>query len=147
MALVKFNGLPVKKTYTSIFDEILNDWSGFGNDGTVGKWSSAPVNIHETKDAYHLELSAPGLKKEDIKINVEDGLLTISYEKKVDATGSDEYKTVRREFTYNSFKRSFTISDKVNAADIKGKYEDGVLKVFLPKKPEAQAVSKQIDIQ
>lgn len=147
MAILKFNGAPVKKSYSSLFDELLNDWSGFGNDGTVSKWSTAPVNIHETKDAYHIELSAPGLKKEDIKINVEDGLLTISYEKKEDTAGVEEYKTVRREFTYNSFKRSFTISDKVNAADIQGKYEDGILKVFLPKKPEAQAVSKQIDIQ
>lgn len=146
MTLVKFNGAPVKKSYTSIFDELLNDWSGIGSDGTINKWSQAPVNIHETKDAYHVELSAPGLKKEDIKINVEDGLLTISYEKKENA-GSEEYKTVRREFTYNSFRRSFTLNDKVNAADIKGKYEDGVLKVFLPKKPEAQAITKQIDIQ
>lgn len=146
MTLVKLNGAPVKKSYTSLFDELLNDWTGFGHDGTSGKWSAAPVNIHETKDAFHLELSAPGLKKEDIKINVEDGLLTISYEKKEDST-SEDYKTVRREFAYNSFKRSFTISDKINAADIQGKYEDGVLKVLLPKKPEAQAVSKQIDIQ
>ncbi|MFT3751212.1 MAG: Hsp20/alpha crystallin family protein [Agriterribacter sp.] len=146
MTLVKFNGTPVKKSYASLFDEILNDWSGFGNDGSTGKWSSAPVNIHETKDAYHLELSAPGLKKEDIKLNVEDGLLTISYEKK-ESTTSEDYKTVRREFAYNSFKRSFTLSDKINAGDIQAKYEDGVLKVFVPKKPEAQAVSKQIDIQ
>ncbi|PVD50607.1 heat-shock protein Hsp20 [Terrimonas sp.] len=146
MTLVKFNGTPVKKSYTSLFDELLNDWSGFGNDGSISKWSSAPVNIHETKDAYHLELSAPGLKKEDIKLNVEDGLLSISYEKK-ESTTSEDYKTVRREFTYNSFKRSFTLSDKINAGDIQAKYEDGVLKVFVPKKPEAQAVSKQIDIQ
>ncbi|MBN8785724.1 MAG: Hsp20/alpha crystallin family protein [Terrimonas sp.] len=146
MTLVKFNGTPVKKSYTSLFDELLNDWSGFGNDGSISKWSSAPVNIHETKDAYHLELSAPGLKKEDIKLNVEDGLLSISYEKK-ESTTSEDYKTVRREFTYNSFKRSFTLSDKINAGDVQAKYEDGVLKVFVPKKPEAQAVSKQIDIQ
>lgn len=66
---------------------------------------------------------------------------------KKENAGSEEYKTVRREFTYNSFRRSFTLNDKVNAADIKGKYEDGVLKVFLPKKPEAQAITKQIDIQ
>ncbi|MCC6288233.1 MAG: Hsp20/alpha crystallin family protein [Chitinophagaceae bacterium] len=146
MTLVKLNGAPVKKSYASIFDELINDWSGFGTDGSAGKWNTAPANIHETKDAYHLELSAPGLKKEDIKLNVEDGILTISYEKKESNT-SEEYKTVRREFTYNSFKRSFTLSDKINAADIQGKYEDGILKVFIPKKPDAQAVSKQIDIQ
>ncbi len=146
MTFLKVNGAPVKKTYGSFFDELLNDWSTFGSDNAVSKWSNVPVNIHQTKDAYHLEVSAPGLKKEDIKINIEEGLLTISYEKK-EETQSDEYKTVRREFSYNSFKRSFTLGDKIDAAGIQGKYEDGVLKVLLPKKPEAQAVSKQIDIQ
>lgn len=146
MTFLKVNGAPVKKTYGSFFDELLNDWSTFGSDNAVSKWSNVPVNIHQTKDAYHLEVSAPGLKKEDIKINIEDGLLTISYEKK-EETQSDEYKTVRKEFSYNSFKRSFTLGDKIDAAGIQGKYEDGVLKVLLPKKPEAQAVSKQIDIQ
>jgi HSP20 family protein len=91
-------------------------------------------------------VSAPGLKKEDIKINVEDGLLTVSYEKK-EGAGAEEYKTVRREFGYHSFKRTFTLGDKINAADIQAKYEDGILKVLVPKKAEAQAVSKQIDIQ
>lgn len=146
MTFLKVNGAPVKKAYGSFFDELLNDWSTFGSDNAVSKWSNVPVNIHQTKDAYHLEVSAPGLKKEDIKINIEDGLLTISYEKK-EETQSDEYKTVRKEFSYNSFKRSFTLGDKIDAAGIQGKYEDGVLKVLLPKKPEAQAVSKQIDIQ
>lgn len=146
MTLVKFNGSPVKKTFSSIFDDLFTDWSGFGSDFTPEKWSSAPVNIHQTKDAYHLEVSAPGLKKEDIKISVEDGLLTVSYEKKESAV-TEDYKTVRREFSYNSFKRSFTLGDKINAADIQAKYEDGILKVLVPKKTEAQAVSKQIDIQ
>ncbi|MFT3704414.1 MAG: Hsp20/alpha crystallin family protein [Agriterribacter sp.] len=146
MTLLKVNGTPVKRSYNSVFDELLNDWSFFGKDGAVEKWNSVPVNIHQTKDAYHLEVSAPGLKKEDIKLNVEDGLLTISYEKK-EETQSEDYKTVRREFSHSSFKRSFTIGDKINAGDIQGKYEDGVLKVLLPKKAEAQAVSKKIDIQ
>lgn len=146
MTFLKVNGAPVKKTYGSFFDELLNDWSAFGSDSAVSKWNNVPVNIHQTKDAYHLEVSAPGLKKEDIKISVDEGLLTISYEKK-EETQADEYKTVRREFSYNSFKRSFTLGDKIDATGIQGKYEDGVLKVLLPKKPEAQAVSKQIDIQ
>lgn len=146
MTLLKVNGSPVKKQFGSLFDDWFTEFAGWGNDGGLAKWSHVPVNIHETKDAFHLELSAPGLKKEDIKINVENGLLTISYEKKEEAKNED-YKTVRREFSYNAFKRSFTLSNKVNADDIQGKYEDGVLKVLVPKKPEAQAVSKQISIQ
>ena len=146
MTLVKVNGNPVKKAYGSFLDEWLNEWSNFGKDDDAVQYSAVPVNIHETNEAYHLELNAPGLKKEDIKIKLENGLLTISYEQK-EETKSDDYKTVRREFKYNSFKRSFTLSDKVDSDNIQGKYEDGILKVYLPKKVEAQAVSKQIDIQ
>lgn len=146
MTLVKFNGTPVKKSFNTIFDDIFSDWSGFGKDFVAEKWNTVPANIHQTKDAYHLELSAPGLKKEDFKINVEDGLLTISYEKK-ESNNSEDYNTVSREFSYNSFKRTFTLGGKINTTNIQAKYEDGILKLLLPKKAEAQAVNKQISIQ
>ncbi|MBX2921364.1 MAG: Hsp20/alpha crystallin family protein [Chitinophagaceae bacterium] len=145
MTLLKVNGAPAKKQIGSFFDDWFNEFAGWGNDGGTAQWTRVPVNIHEANDAFHLEVSAPGLKKEDIKLNVENGLLTISYEKKEEAK-NDDYKTVRREFSYHAFKRSFTLSDKVNADDIQAKYEDGVLKVLVPKKPEAQAVSKQISV-
>jgi HSP20 family protein len=77
---------------------------------------------------------------------MENGLLTISYEQK-EETQKEDYKTVRREFKYSSFKRSFTLSDKIDPEHIEGKYEEGILKVYLPKKAEAQAVSRQIAIQ
>ena len=146
MTLLKVNGSPVKKAYDSFLDEWLNEWTRFGKDDETVQYSNVPANIHETKEAYHLELSAPGLKKEDIKINMENGLLTISYEQKEEVK-SEDYKTVRREFKYSSFKRSFTLSDKIDADHIQGKYEDGILKVYLPKKAEAQAVARQIAIQ
>lgn len=146
MTLLKVNGSPVKKAYGSFFDEWLNEWTNFGRDDNALPSGNVPVNIHETKEAYHLELSAPGLRKEDIKINMENGLLTISYEQK-EETQSEDYKTVRREFKYSGFKRSFTLSDKIDPDHIQGKYEDGILKVYLPKKAEAQAVSRQIAIQ
>lgn len=146
MTLLKVNGSPVKKAYDSFLDEWLNEWTRFGKDDETVQYSNVPANIHETKEAYHLELSAAGLKKEDIKINMENGLLTISYEQKEEVK-SEDYKTVRREFKYSSFKRSFTLSDKIDADHIQGKYEDGILKVYLPKKAEAQAVARQIAIQ
>ncbi len=146
MTLLKVNGSPVKKQYGSFLDEWLNQWSSFGKDDNATSWNGVPVNIHETGEAYHLELSTPGLSKEDIKLNVENGLLTISHEQK-EETKSEDYKTVRREFHYNSFKRSFTLSDKIDVDNIQGKYENGILKVLLPKKEKAQAEIKQIDIQ
>lgn len=146
MTLLKVNGSPAKKTYTSFLDDWFNEWTNFGRDDENVQWKTVPVNIHETKDAFHLELNAPGLKKEDLKINVEDDVLTISYEQK-EETKSEDYKTVRREFKHYSFKRSFTLNDKIDSGNIQGKYEDGILKVHIPKKAEAQAISKQIEIQ
>ncbi len=79
-------------------------------------------------------------------MQVEKGLLTISYEKKEETTQSDDYKTVRREFEYKSFKRSFSVDEHVDVDGIQAKYENGVLKLLLPKKEEAKPSSKQINI-
>lgn len=146
MTLLKVNSAPVKKTYSSFLDDWFNEWTNFGRDDEAIQWKTVPVNIHETKDAYHLELSSPGLKKEDLKINVENDVLTISYEQK-EETKSEDYKTVRREFKQQSFRRSFTLNDKIDSGNIQGRYEDGILKLYIPKKAEAQAVSKKIEIQ
>lgn len=146
MTLVKVNNAPLKKTYSSFLDEWLNEWPGFGKDDDTVRTFGVPVNIHETKDAFHLELNAPGLKKEDINITFENRLLTISYEQK-EETESEDYKTIRREFRFNSFRRSFTLSDKIDSSGIQGKYEEGILKVYIPKKAEAQSVTQQIEIQ
>ena len=132
------------RTFDNLFDELFSNLPT-----TVSKefgWNNPPVNIHENSDGYHLELVAPGLKKEDFKVNHDKGLLTISYEKKAE-NESNEYKTHRREFNFTSFKRSFRIDDAVSTEAIQAKYEDGVLKLFLPKKEEVKASPKEINIQ
>ena len=94
MALVKFNN----RISNSVFDELFNHFPATWTNGWKDNYFHfPPVNIHETKDAYHLELNAAGLSKEDFQLNVEDGLLTIAFEKK-EETKSEDYKTVRREF-------------------------------------------------
>ncbi|MEX6686998.1 Hsp20/alpha crystallin family protein [Danxiaibacter flavus] len=140
MTLVKRN----YRTFDNLFDELFNNIPAAW--GKEAGWNVPPVNIHETEDAYHLELVAPGLAKEDFKVNLEKGLLTISFEKK-NETENKEYKTHRREFSATSFKRSFTVDDKVNAEGIQAKYDNGVLKLFLPKKEEVKALPKEITIQ
>jgi HSP20 family protein len=105
-----------------------------------------PVNIHETTDAYHLELSAPGRSKEDFKLNLDNGQLTISFEKK-EETRTEEYKTIRKEFSFRSFKRSFNLDDRINVEGIQAKYENGVLKLLLPKKEQVKETVKQISVQ
>ena len=138
MTLVKSN----YRTANNLFDELFNT--------VPANWNRTlnvpPVNIHENEDGYHLELQAPGLQKEDFKINVEKGLLTVSYQKS-DKSEQSNYKTHRREFSASSFKRSFSLDEKVNADDIKAKYEAGVLQIFLPKKEEVKVSPKQIEIQ
>ena len=88
---------------------------------------------------------APGLKKEDFKVNLEKGLLTISYDKKADAENKS-FKTLRREFGVAGFKRSFSVDDKINMDGIQAKYENGILSLLLPKKEDVKVSPKEITI-
>ena len=105
-----------------------------------------PVNIRETEKEYVLELLAPGFKKEDFAVNLHDNLLTISAEKKEEALNEGE-KHIRKEFKFQSFKRSFTLDEKINADAISAEYVNGVLTLNLPKKEEVKPAAKQISIQ
>jgi HSP20 family protein len=140
MTLVKHNF----KNLDNIFDDLLNTFpASLGRDMN---FSIPPVNIYETNDAYQLELVAPGLKKDAFKISLEKGILSISSEQKQEAE-SKEFKTHRREFKTSSFKRSFTVDDKVNTDGIQARYEDGVLKLYLPKKEEVKVMPKEITVE
>ena len=138
MTLVKHN----YRNLNSLFDELFSNVPSLNREFNL---NVPPVNIHETKDAYELEVLAPGLNKEDFKVNVEKGLLTISYQKETSAENND-VKTHRKEFSFSSFKRSFNIDDKINADAIAARYENGVLKLTLPKKDEVKVSPKEITI-
>ena len=132
------------RTIDNLFDEFFNNLpSAWGRENG---WNVPPVNIHETNEGFHLELEAPGLKKEDFKVALDKGLLTISYEKKSE-NETNEYKTHRREFSVTNFKRSFRVDDAISVDGIQAKYEDGVLKLYLPKKEEVKVLPKEINIQ
>jgi len=141
--LARVNNRPMHRTFNSFFDEFLNEFPAkFENRLNV-----PPVNIHETDNNYELELSVPGRKKEDFKISLENGLLTIGFERKEENAPEGRNKTIRREFAYESFKRSFTLDDKIDINNIKASYENGILQLVLPKKEEAKPVKKEISIQ
>ena len=108
--------------------------------------SSAPVNIKETDKAYELHLVAPGLKKEDFKINLDQNILTVSFEQKEENNEETAEKWIRSEYHFRSFKRSFTLNEKVNASGITAKYEDGILNVTLPKKETEEKTAQQINV-
>jgi HSP20 family protein len=143
MTLVKVNNNG-QKSLSSFVDEFFQGFpAGLHRDDS---YNFPPVNIHETADAYHLELSAPGRSKEDFKLSVDAGQLTVSFEKK-EETKTDDYKTIRKEFSFKSFKRSFNLDDRIDSEGIQAKYENGVLKLLLPKKEQVKESTKQITIQ
>jgi len=133
-----------------LFEDFFKPWNEwFDNGGSLwGRMLSVPaVNITENKDNFEVSLAAPGMKKDDFKINVDGNMLTISSEKE-EINEEKEKKFTRKEYNYSSFSRSFTLPDEVNREKIEAKYEDGVLKLNLPRKEEAKKTStKQITIK
>jgi HSP20 family protein len=93
------------------------------------------TNIRENEKEYLIELAAPGMAKDDFEINVDEGMMTISSQKEQDTTKEEDNYT-RREYNYSSFSRSFKLPDAANADDIKARYEEGVLKITVPKREE-----------
>jgi HSP20 family protein len=147
MTLVKFNPMAHTTGFTHFktLDRLMHEI--FADDHNVKANKATPaVNIIENESLFKLEVAAPGLAKEDFKINVEDKTLTVSAEKKIETETKEGEKTLRREFGYSNFKRTFTLPENVNAADIKAVYENGVLNVHLPK-VEVKKVVQTIDIQ
>jgi HSP20 family protein len=142
MTLVKVNNRP----FGNLFNDFLNDFPSAARSFGQEIFAFPQTNIHETPEAYHLELNVPGRSREDFKIQVEQGLLTISFDKKEETAQTDDYKTLRREFEYKSFKRSFSIDEKIAVDGIQAKYENGVLKLLLPKKEESKQSARQINI-
>src|ERR1700748_2192612 len=128
MTLVKFNNgqkaYGVNPFLNDVFDTILH------GDKLVTRVPA--VNIAETENEFHIELAAPGLSKEDFKISVEKNILSVSAEKKTEATGTDK-KYSKKEFSYNSFTRTFTLPETVDHAKIDAAYTDGILKLNVAK--------------
>ena len=149
MTLVKFNpnNNNNKKNgmmpgFNNVFDSIFNDT--FFSDRMMSRVPAA--NISESKDHYHVELAAPGLRKEDFKLSLERDVLSISVEQN-GQQDSQERNFNKREFSYSSFVRSFTLPESADDNGIEAKYENGVLCINIPKREEAKMQSRQIEIK
>jgi HSP20 family protein len=116
----------------------------FENDFFSNKFANnlPAVNVKENDTEFNVEVAAPGLKKNDFKITTENGMINISAEHEDRKEEKDENYT-RKEYNYNSFSRSFILPDNVIDENVKAKYEDGVLKLSLPKKAEPKINSKK----
>ena len=149
MTLTKRNGNQTN-TFPNLFDYMFSrdlfDWNN-SNFSTTGTTLPA-VNVKETPESFVVEMAAPGMKKENFKVELHNNLLTISSEQKNEHEEKENDKYTRKEFSYQSFQRSFQLSrEAVDADNIQAKYENGVLHLVIPKREEVkQKPSRLINI-
>lgn len=144
----KTNGnLP--SVFGSVVDQLFQNNLGhfFGQEQQGRSYASVPVNIRESEKAYELELAVPGLKKEDLKVSVEDSMLMIRYSHDESGSQPASGSYVRREHLHQSFTRTFSLDESVDSSAITARCENGILYVTLPKKEPAgpSALSIQVN--
>ncbi|MFD1141587.1 Hsp20/alpha crystallin family protein [Larkinella insperata] len=152
MSLVKFNGNGNRPSLLDEFmgrdmDELFNfNWPGVTRS-RVGATVPA-VNIKEDADRYSLELAAPGMRKEDFNLTLDNGKLTVSSQQQHHNEEKDPNgQYTKREFSYHAFSRSFWLPETCDQQRIEARYIDGILHISLPKKEEAkQKAPTQIQI-
>ncbi len=124
------------------FDDNFGDTRGSLVSGHV------PVNVRETEQQYEMDVVAPGCRKEDFNIRLEDNLLTISMDRKEENRQQDEKATwVRNEYVQRSFSRTFTLDETVDVNKIDAAYKDGILHLQLPKNEKAKKLSRTVEIK
>ena len=144
----KFHNRNFDRSLDNMVDELFNGLPVVLNDGYnfLTKQGYVPVNINEVKNGYTVDVIAPGFEKTDFKVNIDNNVLTISAERKEEEKSQTE-KQIRKEYSYRSFKRSFTIDEKIDATAIEASYVNGVLSLNLPKKAEVREAAKDITIK
>lgn len=147
MSLVKRENY--SPTWSGFFNDFMNrDWFDWNTQNYSLTNTTIPsVNIKESENEFEVDMAAPGMNKEDFKIELNNSVLTISSEKQTENEFKEGKNVTRREFSYQSFNRSFTLPTIVETDQITAKYENGILKVSIPKKEEAKPKpTKQIVI-
>jgi HSP20 family protein len=146
MSIVKFRQYPAK-SFNNLMDDFFPQLpSLFLNEPTANFGQVVPVNIKQNENGYVLDVIAPGFDKENFKIHLEKNLLTVSAERQAEEENKNE-KDIRKEYKYQSFKRSFTIDEKIDTEKIEAKYENGILRLNLENKEEVKKPAKEITIQ
>ena len=134
-----------------IFENSLKQFfdDKFWNTGTssIDRTNRVPVNVRETEDHYELDVVAPGCKKEDFKISIENNMLTISFTQNEEHQEQDnKQKWVRNEFIQRSFSRSFSLDDTVDINNINATYTDGILRLSMAKNEKAKMQARTIEV-
>lgn len=145
MTLVKFAKEQKNNVVNPFFNDVyslLND--SFLSDKLVAR--TPAVNISESDNQFDVELAIPGLNKEDIKINLDKNVLSVSADKKTE-TADENKKFSKREFSFNSFSRSFTLPESADQTKIEADYVAGILKLTIAKKEEAKFQTREIAVK
>lgn len=148
MSIMKWNN---NSGLTNLFDDFFTKdlWNwGLSNNSTTNTTIPA-VNIRETAENFAVEMAAPGMKKEDFRIELNGNQLSIGSEKSMENETKEDERYTRREFSYQAFQRTFTLpKDVVDVDQINARYENGVLHLLIPKKEEAkQKPPRMIEIK
>lgn len=149
----KDNGRPA--TFGTVVDQLFqqnldrffddNFWGGYSGLQTRNQ---VPVNVRETDKHYEVEMIAPGLNKQDFKLEFSGGNLIVSFDHKEESNTEDEKnRWLRREYRRQSFTRTFSLDESIDADKVSAHYDNGVLQITLPKKAQAQKVSRMINVQ
>jgi HSP20 family protein len=141
MSLIKKTDWPSLINGSLLSDFFDND--RFFDADWLRKQSVPAVNVKETEKTFEIEVAAPGLTKKDFHISADNGVLTITSEKQ-DEKEEKENNYTRKEFSYSSFSRSFTLPENVNEEDVKAYYEDGILKLHMAKKMMGSTKPKKL---
>jgi HSP20 family protein len=147
MTVLKTLSRPQQKSFNNLLDDFFYGFPSLLQEDSVKNFRQyVPVNITESETGYQLEVVAPGFGKEDIKIDLDKNLLTISAERKQEES-KNNIKNIRREYEFKTFKRTFTVNDHIDTEKIGATYLNGVLTVDLPKRVEVKEPVKQITVQ
>ena len=138
MNLVKFSD-QFPSIFNRFFDDNMFDWTNRNFSDT--KTTLPSINVKENADGFMVEVAAPGFEKNEFNIELDNDVLTISSEKNIENETKDDERVTRKEFSYQSFSRSFTLPTLVERDKINAKYENGILNIVIPKKEEAKAES------
>ncbi len=146
MTLVKFNNANGNRSllpgFNDVFDSIFNDT--FFNERMM---SSVPaVNTSESAEWYHIEMAAPGLRKDDFKITLDRNLLTISCQTSGENSNTEK-RYAKREYSFTSFVRSFNLPELADPNTIEATYENGILLLDIGKREEAKSMARQIELK
>jgi len=147
MTLLRRTNQQLPSFWDNFFSRDLMDWgsSNFSSTDTT----LPAVNVKENEETFEIEVAAPGMTKSDFKVSLENNLLTISSEKREEKKQEEKGRFTRREFSYQSFQRSFSVPESLVEGDkISARYCDGILCITLPKKEEIKPKpAREISIQ